>query len=179
MLSPAKRRRLAVVALGLLLLAGAAAIILTQLEEHLVFFHSPSELQEQPRLAADRRLRVGGLVEDGSLERPGDGVVRFRVTDMAAALPVTYRGILPDLFREGQGVVVEGRIRDGVLVADQVLAKHDENYMPPEVAEALKRSGQWQHMGEKMRAQAAAPAGLDGAPSATPAPPAAPAGAPR
>jgi cytochrome c-type biogenesis protein CcmE len=158
MLSRRKRQRLAVIALGLLLLAGAAAIILTQLEEHLVFFHSPSELQEKPQLADDRRLRVGGLVESGSVERPGEGVVRFRVTDLAATLPVSYRGILPDLFREGQGVVVEGRMRDGVFVADQVLAKHDETYMPPEVADALKRSGQWQHMGEKMRAQAQEPA---------------------
>jgi cytochrome c-type biogenesis protein CcmE len=80
------------------------------------------------------------------------------VTDLAERVPVTYRGILPDLFREGQGVVVEGRMQAGVFVADQVLAKHDENYMPPEVADALKQSGQWQHMGEKMRAAANEPA---------------------
>ena len=145
-----KRQRLAFVGIGVALVGIAAAIILTQLQEHLVFFHSPSQLQEKPDLIADRRLRIGGLVEDGSVEKAGDGIVRFRITDLAQSLPVRYRGILPDLFREGQGVVVEGRMQEGLFVADQVLAKHDENYMPPEVADALKKSGQWQHMREKM-----------------------------
>jgi cytochrome c-type biogenesis protein CcmE len=145
-----KRQRLAFVAVGVAFIGIAAAIILTQLQEHLVFFHSPSQLQEKPELLTDRRLRIGGLVEDGSIEKAGDGIVRFRITDLAQSLPVRYRGILPDLFREGQGVVVEGRMQEGQFVADQVLAKHDENYMPPEVAEALKASGQWQHMRETM-----------------------------
>ncbi len=145
-----KRQRLALVAVGVALVGIAAAIILTQLEEHLVFFHSPSQIQERPELLTDRRLRIGGLVEEGSIEKATDGVVRFRITDLAQSLPVRYRGILPDLFREGQGVVVEGRMQGDSFVADQVLAKHDENYMPPEVADALKASGQWQHMRETM-----------------------------
>ena len=92
-----------------------------------------------------RALRLGGLVEEGSVERGEDGLtVQFRVTDLAEAVPVTYKGILPDLFREGQGVVVQGSLNgSGVFQADEVLAKHDETYMPPEVAEALKASGQW------------------------------------
>jgi cytochrome c-type biogenesis protein CcmE len=89
-------------------------------------------------------------VEEGSVERGGT-TVTFRVTDLANSVTVAYTGVLPDLFREGQGVVVEGRMGDGVFVADQVLAKHDETYMPPEVADALKKSGQWQHMQESMR----------------------------
>ena len=144
------RQRLALVGIGVALVGIAAAIILTQLQEHLVFFNSPTQLLEKPELMADRRLRIGGLVEDGSVEKAGDGVVRFRITDLARSVPVRYRGILPDLFREGQGVVVEGKMQNGLFVADQVLAKHDENYMPPEVADALKASGQWQHMREKM-----------------------------
>ncbi|MFO1154739.1 MAG: cytochrome c maturation protein CcmE [Rhodospirillales bacterium] len=145
-----KRQRLAFVGLGVVVIGIAAAIILTQLQEHLVFFHSPSELQQKPDLLSDRRLRIGGLVENGSVEKAGDGMVRFRITDLAQSLPVRYHGILPDLFREGQGVVVEGRMQEGLFVADQVLAKHDENYMPPEAAAALKASGQWQHMRETM-----------------------------
>ena len=90
------------------------------------------------------RFRLGGLVEDGSVDRSGGETVLFRVTDTANTVSVSYTGILPDLFREGQGVVTEGRIVDGTFVADEVLAKHDENYMPPEVADALKKSGQWQ-----------------------------------
>ncbi len=173
-----KRQRLAFVGIGLAVVGIAAAIILTQLQEHLVFFHSPSQLLEKPELMADRRLRIGGLVEDGSVEKAGDGVVRFRITDLARSLPVRYRGILPDLFREGQGVVVEGRMQGDMFVADQVLAKHDENYMPPEVAEALKKSGQWQHMREKMESAGQHVSRETIAPPA--APPAAPAqGSPR
>lgn len=168
-----KHKRLVFVGLGLAVLGIAVAIVLTQIGDHLVFFHTPSELATKPDLLGDRRLRLGGLVEEGSVERQDGGVVRFRVTDLVQAVPVTYKGILPDLFREGQGVVVEGRLKQGILVADQVLAKHDEKYMPPEVAESLKKSGQWQHMREKMQAggqmgadvsqgtaQGAAPAGV-------------------
>lgn len=145
-----KHRRLTFVLIGLGLLGIAAALVLSAFEEAIVFFHSPTDVVEDPP-AGDRRLRVGGLVEDGSVERGEGTVVRFRVTDMVNTLPVTFIGVLPDLFREGQGVVAEGHLKDGVFVADQVLAKHDENYMPPEVADALKQSGQWQHMQEKMK----------------------------
>jgi cytochrome c-type biogenesis protein CcmE len=152
-----KHKRLVFVGLGLGILAVAALLVLTALEDSVVFFHSPTEVAER-RVSTDRRLRIGGLVEEGSVQRGAGPEVRFRVTDLANAVAVSYGGILPDLFREGQGVVVEGRIRDSVLVADQVLAKHDEKYMPPEVAESLKKSGQWQHMQERMRANGQLPA---------------------
>ncbi len=139
-----KKRRLVVIGSGMVMLFAAAALVLNAFQDSLVFFRSPSDLaeQQQPR---DRAFRLGGLVEEGSVSRGSDGLtIEFRVTDLANSVPVTYRGILPDLFREGQGVVAEGRLRDdGVFVANEVLAKHDENYMPPEVAEALKKSGQW------------------------------------
>mgnify|MGYP001405740167 CR=1 FL=1 len=143
-----KHRRLTFVVIGLALLGVAAALVLSALEESIVFFHSPSELAASEALP-ERRLRVGGLVEEGSVVQ-GGATVTFRITDLANTVPVAYTGILPDLFREGQGVVAEGHMDKGVFVADQVLAKHDETYMPPEVAEALKRSGQWQHMREAM-----------------------------
>jgi cytochrome c-type biogenesis protein CcmE len=137
-----KRRRLWVVVIGLVLLAAATALILTAFRDSIVFFYTPTELAEKP-VAAGRLLRIGGLVEDGSVTRAGD-VIHFRVTDMKSTLPVVYKGILPDLFREGQGVVAEGTLgTDGTFQARQVLAKHDENYMPPEVAAALKKSGEW------------------------------------
>lgn len=145
-----KRKRLIFVGIGAGLLGLAAFLVLNALEDSVVFFHSPTEVAEQ-KVSTERRLRLGGLVEEGSVQRGTGAQVRFRVTDLASAVPITYTGILPDLFREGQGVVVEGRFKNGVLVADQVLAKHDENYMPPEVAEALKKSGQWQHMQDSMR----------------------------
>ena len=141
------KRRLGFIGLGLALLAGAAVLALRAFEESIVFFYSPSEiLAKSP--TADRRLRIGGLVEAGSVERAADATVRFRVTDLTTAVPVSYRGILPDLFREGQGVIAEGHYRDGGFVADEVLAKHDETYMPPEVAAALKKSGQWKPAAE-------------------------------
>jgi cytochrome c-type biogenesis protein CcmE len=143
-----KHRRLTFVIIGLGLLGVAAALILSAFRESIVFFHSPSEIAEHANLA-DHRLRIGGLVEEGSVERGGT-TITFRITDLANTVTVAYTGILPDLFREGQGVVAEGRMTNGVFVADQVLAKHDESYMPPEVAEALKKSGQWQHMREAM-----------------------------
>ncbi len=138
-----KHRRLGFVLLGVLLLAVAAALILNAARDTLVFFYSPSELATK-ELPASRTFRLGGLVEEGSLARTDDGAVTFAVTDLESAVPVLYRGILPDLFREGQGVVAQGTLgADGVFVATEVLAKHDENYMPPEVAEAIKKSGQW------------------------------------
>jgi cytochrome c-type biogenesis protein CcmE len=151
-----KHKRLIFVGLGVGLLGLAVILVLTALEDSVVFFHTPSEVAEK-QISADQRLRIGGLVEEGSVQRGPGAEVRFSVTDLANSIGVSYNGILPDLFREGQGVVVEGRIRNHVLMADQVLAKHDEKYMPPEVADALKKSGQWQHMQESMRASGQLP----------------------
>lgn len=141
-----KRRRLWVVAISLALLALATGLILTAFRDSIVFFYTPSEVAEKS-LPAGRAMRLGGLVEDGSVSRSGD-TIAFKITDLKASLPVTYKGILPDLFREGQGVVAEGAFgKDGVFQARQVLAKHDETYMPPEVAAALKKSGEWRPEG--------------------------------
>lgn len=138
-----KKRRLYVVLLALLGLGTAAALTLSAFEENIVFFYSPSDLEARP--PGDRSVRIGGLVAEGSIDKQADGLTTvFKVTDMSATVPVRYVGILPDLFREGQGVVAEGRLGpDGVFVAREVLARHDENYMPPEVADALKRAGQF------------------------------------
>jgi cytochrome c-type biogenesis protein CcmE len=140
-----KQQRLGLLALGMAALGGATALVLVAFSDNLVFFYSPSEL-ETKAVAADRRVRIGGLVEMGSLARGPDGRrVSFRVTDGASTLAVVYDGLLPDLFREGQGVVAEGKLRsDGLFAATTVLAKHDENYMPREVVDALKKSGHWQ-----------------------------------
>ncbi len=139
-----KRRRLMVVLLSMSILGVAAALVLTAFEDSIVFFYSPTDLATKD-LPADRRIRIGGIVVDDSLVRRPDGVtVEFGVTDVENTVRVAYRGILPDLFREGQGVVAGGKMgAGGVFVADEVLAKHDENYMPPEVADALKKSGHW------------------------------------
>lgn len=140
-MSPRKRRALAILG-GLGLLAAAAALVLNALQSNLVFFFSPTQVlaKEAP---ASGSFRVGGLVEQGSLRHEADGLtLRFVVTDTAHTVPVTYQGLLPDLFREGKGVVVAGKLGpDGVFRATEVLAKHDENYMPPEAADALKRAG--------------------------------------
>jgi cytochrome c-type biogenesis protein CcmE len=143
-----KRRRLWIVLLCGLGLGSAAALTLTAFEESLVFFHSPSDLAVK-NIPPGRTIRIGGLVEAGSVDRTttteGKLQIAFRVTDGAASLRVTYTGILPDLFREGQGVVAEGALtKEGYFRATQVLARHDETYMPPEVADALKRAGHWQ-----------------------------------
>ena len=140
-----KRRRMWLVVVGVVLLGAATTLVLLALGDSVALFRSPSELTADPP-PPDRLLRIGGLVETGSVAKEADGVtVNFRVTDNAATVPVRFRGLLPDLFREGQGVVAAGKLgRDGVFVADEVLAKHDENYMPPEVVEALKKSGEWQ-----------------------------------
>ena len=135
--------RLAIVGSGLLAFAVAALLVVNALRSNLVFFFSPSQVAASaaPRNAA---FRIGGLVEAGSVQRGGDGLtVRFVVTDLAQRVPVSYRGLLPDLFREGKGVVVAGRLQaDGSFEATQVLAKHDENYMPPEAAAALEQARQ-------------------------------------
>ena len=138
-----KRRRLWLLVGSLGVLCVAAALVLTALNDNIVFFYSPSQLADK-KPAPDRRLRIGGLVEQGSVKKEGTEV-RFKVTDLKQSVSVVYRGILPDLFREGQGVIAEGSLdSNGVFTAREVLAKHDENYMPPEVAKALKESGRWQ-----------------------------------
>jgi cytochrome c-type biogenesis protein CcmE len=139
-----KRRRLFILVAALGVLGLAALLALTALRENIVFFYSPTELQAKA-VKPGQRVRIGGLVEDGSVMRvPGGTRLSFRITDLAQSVPVVYEGMLPDLFREGQGVVAEGALQaDGTFRATRVLAKHDETYMPPEVAEALKKSGQW------------------------------------
>jgi len=138
-----KRRRLLMVGAGLACVAVATGLALSAFDDGLVFFYSPSDLAAN-RPAPDRLVRIGGLVEDGSVVRGTGREVAFVVTDLAATVPVRYDGSLPDLFREGQGVVVEGRYgTDGTFQAVEVLAKHDETYMPPEVAESLQRAGVW------------------------------------
>jgi cytochrome c-type biogenesis protein CcmE len=140
-----KRRRLFFLVMIVALLGGATGLAALALRSNLEFFKSPSELASQSGLTG-QRIRIGGVVEQRSLVHQADGqAVRFRVTDGQTNVAVVYKGALPDLFREGQGVVAEGRLgRDGVFVASSVLAKHDEKYMPPEVAEALKKAGRWQ-----------------------------------
>ncbi|MFP6748215.1 MAG: cytochrome c maturation protein CcmE [Alphaproteobacteria bacterium] len=144
-----KRRRLYSVGGFMLIFATAAALVLMAFEENIVFFYSPSdlarEMAQQP-IPPNRRLRIGGLVEEGSLGREKDGVTHvFRVTDNVEVVSVRFRGLLPDIFGEGQGIVAEGSMApDGTFIATEVLAKHDETYMPKEVAEALKKAGQWQ-----------------------------------
>ena len=133
-----RHKRLLIVAVVVLVIGAAAALILNAFQSNLVFFFSPSQIaaHEAP---VGRTFRLGGLVVAGSLKR--DGVtVYFDVTDKAQTVPVRYAGILPDLFKEGKGVVAQGKLEDGVFVAKEVLAKHDENYMPPEAAEALKNA---------------------------------------
>ena len=137
-----KHRRLVLVGLSLATLAVAAFLVLRALNENLVFFYSPTMVLEK-KPTPDQRFRIGGLVEEGSVQR-GEGRASFRLTDGGHTVTVSYAGALPDLFREGQGIVANGALnREGVFVASEVLAKHDENYMPPEVAEALKKSGRW------------------------------------
>ena len=136
------RRRLYFIILGLAALGTAVALVLMALRDDIVFFYSPTELQTK-HVGDTHRLRIGGLVEEGSVLKEGS-TVNFRITDLVNTVKVTYVGVLPDLFREGQGVVAEGRLdKDGLFHAQTILAKHDEKYMPPEVADALKKSGQW------------------------------------
>ena len=139
-----RRRRLYFIPSSLTMLGIATALALDAFRENLVFFHGPSEIAEKG-IPAERRFRLGGLVEENSVVQGNDGVtVSFRVTDTAASVPVRYRGLLPDLFREGQGVVADGSLDgDGTFIATEILAKHDETYMPPEVAAALKKADRW------------------------------------
>jgi len=143
-----KKQRLYVVLGSLVLLGGAAALALTALDQNVAFFVTPSQVaaHEVPNA---RNFRIGGLVVAGSVERGGDGSVLFRLTDTKSEVPVHYAGVLPDLFREGQGIVAQGELDpDGTFRAREVLAKHDESYMPKEVVDSLKASGVWQHEGE-------------------------------
>jgi cytochrome c-type biogenesis protein CcmE len=137
-----KQKRLWLLVGSLMTLGVAAALVLISLNDNIVFFYSPTQVAEK-KPGPERRFRLGGLVEGGSVQKQGTET-RFTVTDTNKSIVVVYRGLLPDLFREGQGVIAEGTLgADGIFVAREVLAKHDENYMPPEVAKALKESGQW------------------------------------
>ena len=143
-----KRKRLWLLVGSLAVLGAAATLVLTALNDNIVFFYSPTQVAEK-KPGPERRFRLGGLVEQGSVKKDGPEV-RFTVTDLQKTVAVVYRGLLPDLFREGQGVIAEGTLGpDGVFLARDVLAKHDENYMPPEVAKALKESGRWNEGGRK------------------------------
>jgi cytochrome c-type biogenesis protein CcmE len=136
-----KQRRLVLISTSLGVIAIAAALILSALRDAIVFFNSPTDVAEK-HISSGSRIRVGGLVKPGSVERGDNLRISFDVTDGKNDVPVRYQGIVPDLFREGQGVVAEGKLEQGgTLVADTVLAKHDERYMPREVVDALKKSG--------------------------------------
>jgi cytochrome c-type biogenesis protein CcmE len=144
----ARHKRMGLIVIGLIILAAATALVLNALKGNLSYFFSPTEVTEG-KAPQDHVFRLGGMVEKGSVQRAaGDLTVKFVVTDMHKTVKVAYSGILPDLFAEGQGVIAQGRLSpDGVFVADEVLAKHDENYMPPEVADAMNK-------GEKAKLQA-------------------------
>lgn len=141
-----RHKRLAAIVAGLALIVIAAALVLNAFRGNVVFFFSPSEVAAKA-VPADSTFRMGGLVEEGSLKRGADGLtVQFMVTDTAQRIPVVYSGILPDLFKEGKGVVAQGKLgADGVFVASEVLAKHDENYMPPEAAYAMQKGQESQY----------------------------------
>jgi cytochrome c-type biogenesis protein CcmE len=133
-----RHKRLALIVSGLAALGIAVALILNAFQSNLMFFYTPTQVADN-EAPVGRSFRIGGLVEEGSVQREGVNV-RFVVTDTAKGIPVVYSGILPDLFREGEGVVAQGRLEGGMFRADQVLAKHDETYMPPEAAEAVERA---------------------------------------
>ncbi|MGI9387050.1 MAG: cytochrome c maturation protein CcmE [Methyloligellaceae bacterium] len=138
-----KQRRSLFIGVSLVVLASAVGLVLLALEDSIVFFYSPSDIAEK-KIKPGQRIRLGGLVAEGSLKRSEGTTVKFAVTDTIKTINVNYKGVLPDLFREGQGVVTEGQLTtDGAFKADNVLAKHDENYMPPEVADSLKKKGVW------------------------------------
>jgi cytochrome c-type biogenesis protein CcmE len=139
----ARHKRLGLIVVGVIGIGVALTLIFKAFNSNMVFFFSPSDVHAK-QAPVDRQFRLGGLVEEGSLQREDDGLtVHFKVTDNAQTIPVTYTGILPDLFREGQGVVAQGQLTEkGIFKANEVLAKHDETYMPPEVAEALEKAKQ-------------------------------------
>ena len=138
-----RQRRLTLIGSALAVLALSAGLVLIALVDSIVFFNSPTDLLDK-HVKPGQRMRIGGLVKEGSVRRGDDLRVRFEVTDGTSSIPVAYQGLLPDLFREGQGVVAEGALDGtGTFRADSVLAKHDETYMPREVADALKKQGHW------------------------------------
>jgi cytochrome c-type biogenesis protein CcmE len=144
-----RQRRLVLIGSGLAVLGLAAALVLSALKDSIVFFNSPTDVVEK-HVMPGTRIRLGGLVVSGSVVRNANLAVQFQVTDGSRTVPVAYQGLLPDLFREGQGVVTEGALdQGGVFRADTVLAKHDENYMPKEVADSLKKQGHWKDDYEK------------------------------
>ncbi len=144
-----KQRRLSLIGAALGVLALAVALVLVALKDSIVFFNSPTDVVEK-QIKPGTRIRIGGLVKEGSVQRGESLAVRFDVTDGKSTLVVAYQGLLPDLFREGQGVVAEGALdAAGTFRADSVLAKHDETYMPKEVADALKKQGHWKDDSEK------------------------------
>ena len=142
-MNPLRKKRLLIILAVLVGVGAAVALALSALQQNINLFYTPTQIAngEAPQ---DTRIRAGGMVQEGSLQRSGDSLdVRFVVTDFNKSVTITYRGILPDLFREGQGIVALGKLNaQGVVVADEVLAKHDEKYMPPEVTKALNDSGQ-------------------------------------
>jgi cytochrome c-type biogenesis protein CcmE len=144
-----KQRRLILIGASLGVLGIAVGLVLSAMRSSIVFFQSPTDIAHE-RLAPGTRIRIGGLVKPGSVERGDNLRVRFEVTDGKNDIPVRYQGIVPDLFREGQGVVAEGTLEPGgTFIADTVLAKHDERYLPKEVVDALKKSGRWQEGAEQ------------------------------
>ena len=139
-----KQQRMAFVVGGLAALGVATGLVLFALRDNIVFFYSPTEVVERTVDVGNRNFRIGGLVENGSINRVVANTITFVVTDLKNAVPVSYTGLVPSLFKEGQGVVAEGKLGpDGRFVASQVLAKHDETYMPAEVVDALKATGEW------------------------------------
>ena len=152
-----RRKRFSIIGGVLVAVAAVVALILNAFQSNLVFFYSPSQVA-QHEAPAGRAFRIGGMVEKGTLQRDGTSI-RFVVTDTAQSVPVRYVGILPDLFKEGKGVVAQGKLQDGVFIAQEILAKHDENYMPPEAADAMKRAqqGKDQKLAETIVPSATAP----------------------
>ena len=145
-----KQRRSIFIVFCLAVLGIAVTLVLTALEDSIVFFHSPSDVVEK-QIPKYQRFRLGGLVEEGSISRSEDTKISFSVTDTNKSITVHYIGVLPDLFRAGQGVVTEGKLNGaGIFIADSVLAKHDENYMPPEVADSLRKQGVWRGAEDKI-----------------------------
>lgn len=138
-----KHQRLMFILAGLLSLAAAIGIVLNNFNDNLVFFFSPAELAQKN--IGDKVIRIGGLVEQGTIKKLEDGeTYEFAITDLTKSVKVRYKGILPPMFREGQGMVAKGKMEMDVFIADNLLTKHDEKYMPPEVAKSLKKSGKWE-----------------------------------
>jgi cytochrome c-type biogenesis protein CcmE len=152
-----KQRRLVLIGAAGLVLGLAAVLVLSAMRDSLVFFHAPTAVMEK-NISPGTRFRLGGLVEQGSVNRGSGQTVTFKVTDGNKSIAATYTGLIPDLFREGQGVVAEGALdASGLFRAESLLARHDENYMPREVADALKAQGQWKPDGSKPDAKGKAP----------------------